>query len=173
MTMRLSTMSLAGTARTDVAVGTWMLASMFVTTRAAGPRSFCTSSVAWSSGAGAPATLRAGTWAYGAVAGWAVATGRDACTASTAALTAGSAGSFGGLTRCAASAAAEPSVTAVGAAGAGAAGAAGAGEPFTGAAAGRDPFAGAAAGTDPFAGAAGASLVVSLVVSASERSPGR
>ncbi len=39
MTMRLSTSSLAGTARTDVAVGTASEASMFVTTRAAGPRS--------------------------------------------------------------------------------------------------------------------------------------
>ncbi len=45
MTMRLSTMSLAGTARTEVAVGTSSEASMLVTTRAAGPRSFCTSSV--------------------------------------------------------------------------------------------------------------------------------
>jgi hypothetical protein len=38
MTMRLSTRSLAGIARTDVAVGTSRLASMLVTTRAAGPR---------------------------------------------------------------------------------------------------------------------------------------
>lgn len=44
MTMRLSTISLAGTARTDVAVGTVRLASMLETTRAAGPRSFWTSS---------------------------------------------------------------------------------------------------------------------------------
>ncbi len=39
MTIRLSTISLAGTARTEVAVGTSRLASMLVTTRAAGPRS--------------------------------------------------------------------------------------------------------------------------------------
>src|SRR3954451_3811242 len=38
MTIRLSISSLAGTARTLVAVGTWRLVSMFVTTRAAGPR---------------------------------------------------------------------------------------------------------------------------------------
>src|SRR4051794_14082453 len=38
MTMRLSMSSLAGTARTLVAVGTSSEASMFVTTRAAGPR---------------------------------------------------------------------------------------------------------------------------------------
>ena len=40
MTTRLSTSSLAGIARTDVAVGTASEASMLVTTRAAGPRSF-------------------------------------------------------------------------------------------------------------------------------------
>ena len=39
MTMRLSISSLTGTARTLVAVGTVRLVSMFVTTRAAGPRS--------------------------------------------------------------------------------------------------------------------------------------
>src|SRR4051794_21526564 len=39
MTVRLSTSSLAGTARTLVAVGTARLASMFVTTRDAAPRS--------------------------------------------------------------------------------------------------------------------------------------
>ncbi len=39
MTMRLSISSFAGTLRTDVAVGTWRLASMLVTTRADGPRS--------------------------------------------------------------------------------------------------------------------------------------
>src|SRR5919206_2949688 len=38
MTTRLSISSLAGTARTLVAVGTVRLASMFATTRAAGPR---------------------------------------------------------------------------------------------------------------------------------------
>ena len=37
MTMRLSISSLAGTARTLVAVGTARLASMLVTTRAAAP----------------------------------------------------------------------------------------------------------------------------------------
>ena len=39
ITIRLSTRSLAGTVRTDVAVGTVRLSSMFVTTRAAAPRS--------------------------------------------------------------------------------------------------------------------------------------
>src|SRR4051794_5828183 len=38
ITMRLSMSSFAGTARTLVAVGTWRLASMFVTTRAEAPR---------------------------------------------------------------------------------------------------------------------------------------
>src|SRR5919106_5667049 len=47
MTMRLSISSLAGTARTLVAVGTWRLVSMLVTTRAAAPRSFsCSLAVA-------------------------------------------------------------------------------------------------------------------------------
>src|SRR5690625_246828 len=45
MTMRLSASSLAGTARTLVAVGTWRLLSMFFTTRAAGPRSLTVPSV--------------------------------------------------------------------------------------------------------------------------------
>src|SRR6476661_5420593 len=44
MTARLSMRSLAGTARTLVAVGTARLLSMFVTTRAAGPRSGTVSS---------------------------------------------------------------------------------------------------------------------------------
>src|SRR6478672_287205 len=44
MTTRLSMRSLAGTARTLVAVGTDRLDSMLVTTRAAGPRSVLTSS---------------------------------------------------------------------------------------------------------------------------------
>src|SRR3954454_18121799 len=39
MTVRLSCSSLAGTARTEVAVGTSRLAAMFATTRAAAPRS--------------------------------------------------------------------------------------------------------------------------------------
>src|SRR5919202_6397948 len=39
ITMRLSMSSFAGTARTLVAVGTWRLADMFWTTRAAAPRS--------------------------------------------------------------------------------------------------------------------------------------
>src|SRR6476469_4224010 len=43
MTTRLSISSLAGTARTLVAVGTWRLDSMLVTTRAAAPRSGLTS----------------------------------------------------------------------------------------------------------------------------------
>ena len=44
MTTRLSISSLAGTARTLVAVGTWRLDSMLVTTRAEAPRSGLTSS---------------------------------------------------------------------------------------------------------------------------------
>ena len=43
MTTRLSISSLAGTARTLVAVGTWRLDSMLVTTRADAPRSGLTS----------------------------------------------------------------------------------------------------------------------------------
>src|SRR3954454_5749122 len=43
MTTRLSISSLAGTARTLVAVGTWRLDSMLVTTRAEAPRSGLTS----------------------------------------------------------------------------------------------------------------------------------
>ncbi|MNW53101.1 hypothetical protein D3C74_306490 [compost metagenome] len=144
MTMRLSTMSLAGTARTEVAVGTSRLASMLTTTRAAGPRSFCTSSPVSgeSERDGAVATA-----AYGAVAGCAVATGRVALIAAIAALTVGSAGTTGDLRRCADSPAAEPSVAGVGSAAAtggsagafagiwtaGAGPAAGADAPFTGA----------------------------------------
>ena len=60
MTMRLSTISLAGMARTEVAVGTSREASMLVTTRAAGPRSFWTSSAASASSA---AEVRCATWA--------------------------------------------------------------------------------------------------------------
>src|SRR5450756_1504436 len=44
MTTRLSMRSLAGMARTLVAVGTLRLASMLVTVRAAAPRNGCTSS---------------------------------------------------------------------------------------------------------------------------------
>src|SRR6478609_2529006 len=50
MTTRLSMSSLAGTARTLVAVGTWSEDSMLVTTRAAGPRSGETFSVTSASG---------------------------------------------------------------------------------------------------------------------------
>ena len=56
MTTRLSMSSLAGMARTDVAVGTVRLVSMLATTRAAGPRSTwdsgCagTTSTGWSAG---------------------------------------------------------------------------------------------------------------------------
>ena len=60
MTIRLSTSSLAGTARTLVAVGTVRLASMLVTTRAAAPLS--------RTGSGAPgfgAASRAGALAGG------------------------------------------------------------------------------------------------------------
>src|SRR4051794_22941365 len=52
MTVRLSMRSLAGTARTLVAVGTARLASMLTTTRAAGPLSRSTgSSPVWAGGA--------------------------------------------------------------------------------------------------------------------------
>ncbi len=46
MTIRLSMSSLAGTARTLVAVGTVRLAAMFCTVRAAAPRSLFTSASA-------------------------------------------------------------------------------------------------------------------------------
>ena len=50
--MRLSTISFAGTARTEVAVGISRLASMFVTTRAEVPLSFSITSSASDAGAG-------------------------------------------------------------------------------------------------------------------------
>ena len=50
--MRLSTINLAGTARTDVAVGISKLASMLVTTRAEVPLSFSITSSASDAGAG-------------------------------------------------------------------------------------------------------------------------
>src|ERR1700749_4531106 len=51
MTIRLSISSLAGTARTLVAVGTSSDADMFLTTAAAAPRSTCTSSPSAGGGA--------------------------------------------------------------------------------------------------------------------------
>ena len=50
--MRLSTISFAGTARTEVAVGISKLASMLVTTRADVPLSFSITSSASDAGAG-------------------------------------------------------------------------------------------------------------------------
>src|ERR1700753_684111 len=58
MTIRLSISSLAGTARTLVAVGTSSDADMFLTTAAAAPRSVCSSSP--SAGGGLAALTRAG-----------------------------------------------------------------------------------------------------------------
>src|SRR5690242_10182298 len=68
MTMRLSMSSLAGTARTLVAVGTSRLASMLVTVRAATPLRRTSSAPAGTAGAGAglAAALGAGAWAGGA-----------------------------------------------------------------------------------------------------------
>src|SRR5260370_25625070 len=65
MTILLSTSSLAGTARTLVAVGTARLAVMLVTVRAAAPRSLLTS-VPGLGGGGAAAAGGAGTGAGGA-----------------------------------------------------------------------------------------------------------
>src|SRR5215472_1062189 len=67
MTMRLSMSSLAGTARTLVAVGTVRLAAMFVAVRADAPRSLTTSA----SGTGG-AVAGAGPAVGWAVVGWAV-----------------------------------------------------------------------------------------------------
>ena len=87
---RLTSSSFAATVRTDVAVGTWRLASMFSTMRAAEPRSGCgrlavhdrwrriRSRVPSAAGAGAPAwPVRpgAGAGAGGAVAGVMTGTG--------------------------------------------------------------------------------------------------
>lgn len=52
ITIRLSTISFAGIARTEVAVGTSKLASMFVTTRADAPFNFSTTSGVDETGAG-------------------------------------------------------------------------------------------------------------------------
>lgn len=52
ITMRLSTISFAGTARTDVAVGISRLASMLLTTRAEVPLSFSMTSSGNEAGAG-------------------------------------------------------------------------------------------------------------------------
>src|SRR5579875_2787422 len=62
MTMRLSINSLAGIARTLVAVGTSSDADMFLTTAAAAPRSTCT----WSPSAGATVAGFAGAVGKGA-----------------------------------------------------------------------------------------------------------
>src|SRR5947208_7769349 len=86
MTVRLSTSSLAGTARTLVAVGTARLASMFVTTRDAAPRSGRRSppvvdgaAAAFGSGAGFSCAFGAGAGfsagATGAGGGWLAAGG--------------------------------------------------------------------------------------------------
>src|SRR6185437_12525181 len=74
MTMRLSISSLAGTARTLVAVGTWRLASMLVTTRADAPRNGRTSVSSLALAAGLAAGLVAGC-AAGCAAGLAAGAG--------------------------------------------------------------------------------------------------
>src|ERR1700761_5064959 len=73
MTIRLSIISFAGTARTLVAVGTSRDADMFLTTAAAAPRSICTSSPSTGWGVGAFAAGAAG--AVGAAAAGAGAAG--------------------------------------------------------------------------------------------------
>ena len=73
MTIRLSIISLAGTARTLVAVGTSSDADMFLTTAAAAPRSTCISSPS----AGGGAAALAGGAEAGAVAGRSSAGGAD------------------------------------------------------------------------------------------------
>src|SRR5947207_14101697 len=60
MTVRLSIRSLAGITRTLVAVGTLSDASMFVTTRAAGPRSTCVAGSPVGCGAGGGAGAAGG-----------------------------------------------------------------------------------------------------------------
>src|SRR6478609_2680192 len=78
MSVRLSIRSLAGTARTLVAVGTWRLASMLTTTRAEGPRSFSTVAPGAAAGAGAAGLAAAGAFAAagaGAAVGFAGAAG--------------------------------------------------------------------------------------------------
>src|ERR1700735_305646 len=70
MTIRLSTSSLAGTARTLVAVGTPRLAVMLATVRAAAPRSLLTSAPGAAGGA-------AGAWACGAGGDGAAGAGAD------------------------------------------------------------------------------------------------
>ncbi len=97
ITTRLSMSSLAGTARTLVAVGTWSEDSMLVTTRAAGPRSGVTwacsatstpltagtsrgvglasGAVSWAAGAGLAAGAAAGVAGAGFAAGAALAAG--------------------------------------------------------------------------------------------------
>src|SRR5215471_1811005 len=69
MTMRLSMSSLAGTARTLVAVGTARLAAMFCAVRAAAPRSLVSSASCGSGAAGACGFGAAGAWGGGAAGG--------------------------------------------------------------------------------------------------------
>src|SRR4051812_9298986 len=94
MTVRLSCSSLAGTARTDVAVGTSRLAAMLATTRAAAPRSGL---VGAPSGGGGPAGSgcdEGDGWAEGV-----------ALRSFTGALVASLLGSFSGVVGCGAAAA--------------------------------------------------------------------
>src|SRR5690348_6895089 len=65
MTMRLSMSSLAGTARTLVAVGTARLAAMFCAVRAAAPRSLVSSASCGSGAAGAWGWLTGWGWLVG------------------------------------------------------------------------------------------------------------
>src|SRR5690625_1368192 len=87
MTMRLSTSSFAGIARTEVAVGTSKEVSMFLTTREAAPRN--RSGFAFSSagaGSSALAAMRLAWAAYGTRVGCAVASGAGSLTVAAALL---------------------------------------------------------------------------------------
>src|SRR3954449_8611056 len=69
MTTRLSISSLAGMARTLVAVGTARLASMLLTTRAAAPRSGWRGVAVSAAGVGVAGAWVAGAWTVGVWAG--------------------------------------------------------------------------------------------------------
>ncbi len=94
MTMRLSINSLAGTARTEVAVGTSSEASMFDATAFAGPRSWISSgpSAAAFAGAAGAAAFGAGGAAGAAASGAGAAAGCAGAGAAAGAAGAGAAG---------------------------------------------------------------------------------
>ena len=98
MTVRLSSSSLAGTARTDVAVGTLSDCSMLTTTRAAAPRSCLVSGPpSLASAAGAAGGGEAGVAGREAAGGWAVGAEGAAGAAAGALAAAGAAGAAGGF----------------------------------------------------------------------------